>query len=300
MLSLLSILAVFVLIAYLVIPQIAEAIKLLISLLPGTIAKLIAFMEENHFLSENVLAVLKGFDWKSWAGQVLGIFSSGLLGTVTSVVSGVISSFFGFIFSLYVLLCKDRLKGQFLRLARTYIPEKWRMKSYYVLSIFNDSFHKFIVGQCVEALILGILCAIGMLIFRFPYVAMISAFISFTALIPIAGAYIGAGVGALMILTKSPLQALLFLVFIVVLQQLEGNLIYPKVVGTSLGLPSIWVLAAVTVGGGFAGVVGMFLGVPLVAALYRILRHDVKLRETRRDRCEASEKTAPAPQEKTE
>ena len=118
-----------------------------------------------------------------------------------------------------------------------------------------------------------------MLIFGFPYALMIGALIAFTALIPVAGAYIGAGVGAFMILTESPVQALLFLVFILVLQQLEGNIIYPKVVGTSMGLPGIWVLAAVTIGGGIFGVLGMLLGVPIAAAVYRIVGDDLKKAE---------------------
>ena len=117
----------------------------------------------------------------------------------------------------------------------------------------------------------GILCAIGMLILRLPYAAMIAALVAVTAMIPVAGAYIGAFVGAFMILTISPLKALIFLIFILVLQQLEGNLIYPKVVGSSMGLPGIWVLAAVTVGGGLAGVLGMLFGVPLIAAIKRVL-----------------------------
>ena len=148
--------------------------------------------------------------------------------------------------------------------------------SQFALGILNDCFHKFIVGQCIEAVVLGLLCTIGMTIFKFPYATMIGALIAFTALIPVAGAYIGAGVGAFMILTVSPMQALLFLVFIVILQQLEGNLIYPRVVGSSIGLPGIWVLAAVTIGGGIMGVAGMLIGVPLAAALYRILRDDLK------------------------
>ena len=120
---------------------------------------------------------------------------------------------------------------------------------------------------------------VGMTVFRFPYAMMIGTLIGFTALIPIAGAYIGAGVGAVMILTQSPVKALLFLVFIVVLQQLEGNLIYPKVVGNSIGLPALWVLAAITVGGSLIGITGMLLGVPLAAALYRLLREDLQHRE---------------------
>ena len=144
-----------------------------------------------------------------------------------------------------------------------------------MVGVINDCFHRYIVGQCTEAVILGVLCMLGMMIIRLPYATMIGALIGFTALIPVAGAYIGAFVGAFMILTLAPVKALIFLVFIVVLQQLEGNLIYPRVVGSSLGLPAIWVLAAVTVGGGVLGVPGMLLGVPLTAAVYRLVRNDV-------------------------
>ena len=136
------------------------------------------------------------------------------------------------------------------------------------------------VGQCTEAVILGALCALGMMIFKFPYAVMIGTLIGFTALIPVAGAYIGAAIGAIMILTVSPVQSLLFLVFIVVLQQIEGNLIYPKVVGSSLGLPALWVLAAVTIGGGVMGIPGMLLGVPISSALYRLIKQDVLKKET--------------------
>ena len=145
----------------------------------------------------------------------------------------------------------------------------------YVLRIFNVKFQNFIIGQCVEALILGVLCTIGMLVFRFPYALMVGATISATALIPILGAYFGAAIGAFMIFTESPLRALGFLVFIVVLQQLEGNLIYPKTVGSSIGLPGIWVIAAVTIGGGLAGIPGMLVGVPLAAAIYQMISDDV-------------------------
>ena len=136
------------------------------------------------------------------------------------------------------------------------------------------------MGQCTEAVILGLLCAGGMMLLRLPYATMVGALVAVTALIPIVGAFIGAFVGAFMILTVSPVQALVFLVFFVVLQQLEGNIIYPKVVGASLGLPGIWVLAAVTVGGGVLGVGGMLLGVPLAATIYCLIRDDVNRNET--------------------
>ena len=129
--------------------------------------------------------------------------------------------------------------------------------------------------RCTEAVILGLLCMLGMMLFRLPYASMVGTLVGFTALIPVAGAYIGAGVGAFMIFTVSPMQALLFLIFLSILQQLEGNLIYHRVVGSSIGLPGIWVLAAVTIGGGVLGIGGMLLAVPLAAACYQMLRNDV-------------------------
>ena len=150
------------------------------------------------------------------------------------------------------------------------------MKIYHILAVANESFHRYIVGQCTQAIILGTLCTGGMLLFQFPYAAVVGVTVGFTALIPIAGAYIGCIVGFLLIFTKSPLQALLFVLYLIILQQLEGNLIYPKVVGNSLGLPGIWVLAAVIIGGGVGGIGGMLLGVPLCACAYRLLREEVR------------------------
>ncbi|MBQ8186804.1 MAG: AI-2E family transporter, partial [Clostridia bacterium] len=161
----------------------------------------------------------------------------------------------------------------------SYLHTRLANRVRYVVRVIDGSFHSFIVGQCVEAVVLGCLCIIGMLIFRFPYATMIGCLVGFTALIPVAGAYIGAAVGAFMIFTVEPIQALFFVIFLVVLQQLEGTLIYPRVVGASIGLPGVWVLAAVTIGGGVLGVGGMLLGVPLAAAVYQLLRNDVTRRE---------------------
>ena len=149
----------------------------------------------------------------------------------------------------------------------------------YVLRVIHESFHAFIVGQCTEALILGAMCFVGMMIFGFDYAVTISVLVGFTALIPIAGAYIAAVAGAFIIFVNSPLQALGFLIYLVILQQIEGNLVFPRVVGSSIGLPGVWVLAAVTVGGGVLGVPGMLIGVPLASALYRLLSRDVQARE---------------------
>ena len=186
----------------------------------------------------------------------------------------------GLIFSFYLLLCKDRLAGQCSRLMRRYLRPAWYENITYVLRVLDDCFSRYIVGQCVEAVILGTLCTLGMLVLRLPYATMIGALTAFTALIPVAGAYIGGAVGALMVFSVSPVKAIIFIVFLVVLQQAEGNLIYPKVVGSSLGLPAIWVLAAVTVGGGIMGIAGMLLGVPIAAALYRLLKNDLNKPQT--------------------
>lgn len=161
---------------------------------------------------------------------------------------------------------------------KVYLPQKMTDGILYVAKTFDNSFHHFIVGQFVEAFILGLLCTIGMLILQLPYAAMIGSLIGATALIPVAGAYIGGVVGTFMIFTVSPVKAMIFLLFLVILQQLEGNLIYPKVVGSSIGLPGIWVLATVTIGGGIAGVGGMLLGVPIIASLYQLLKGDVQKR----------------------
>ena len=165
-----------------------------------------------------------------------------------------------------------------MKIARAYCKPALVEKALGVLKVANETFSSFIVGQCTEAVILGTLCVIGMKICQFPYAPMIGAFVGATALIPVVGAYLGGAVGFLMILTVSPLKAVLFVVFLVILQQLEGNIIYPRVVGSSIGLPGMWVLAAVTIGGGLAGVGGMLLGVPLTATIYKLLRSDVNKR----------------------
>ncbi len=280
--ALLTMLAVVALVVWLVVPQLASCVMLIVDVMPGVITKFIAGLQERQFLSEENLAFLTGIDWKSRIGDMVKIFTSGVgsvmdtvIKAVSTVFSGIVTGFLAFIFALYILMGKDRLGAQAKRAAKHYLREKWYARIEYVLGVLDDSFHRYIVGQCTEAVILGLLCTLGMLIFRFPYATMIGALVAFTALIPIAGAYIGAGVGAFMILTVSPMKALLFIVFLVILQQLEGNLIYPRVVGSSIGLPGIWVLAAVTVGGGIMGIAGMLLGVPLTAAVYRMIKDDM-------------------------
>lgn len=275
----------------LVVPQFIACIKMVIDKLPGAIELLISKLENYKFVSDEIINTLSSVDWKSKIGDIVKTLTTGLgsvmdvaISAVTSVFSVVSNSIIGFIFAVYLLLGKDKLSAQLRTLKERYVPEKRARKISYVVGIIDDSFHRFIVGQCTEAVILGSLCMVGMLILQLPYAPMIGALIAFTALIPIVGAFIGAGVGAFLILMESPVKALIFLVFIVILQQLEGNLIYPKVVGSSMGLPGIWVLAAVTIGGGVLGIWGMLVGVPVAAVVYRLIKNDVNAKQSPENR----------------
>ena len=281
-LAFLTAFAIIALVMGLVIPQFINCIKMIITGLPSTINDIVAFLEKHHILTDKTLDYINSVDWQKWVTESIGVLSNGIgnvmnivITTVSSVFSGTVTFVLSVIFAIYILMGQDKISRQIVRISKRYMPEKWYVRIRYGLSIFDDCFHSFIVGQCIEAVILGVLCIIGMLILGLPYAAMIGALIALTALIPIAGAYIGALVGAFLIFMESPFEAFIFLIFIIVLQQLEGNLIYPKVVGTSIGLPGILVLAAVTIGGGVMGVGGMLLFVPMVAAVYRIIRNDL-------------------------
>lgn len=281
-LAIITLLAIVALIFVLVVPQLVSCVKLLIAEVPGAVNSIIDWMEELEILTSDTAEKLASIDWQSRLTQIIQTLSSGILNAVdvvitavSSVVSGVTTAFVAIIFSVYLLLGKDKLGSQCKRLMNRYIPQKKLVKVNHVLEVTNDSFHRFIVGQCTEAVILGALCMIGMLILRLPYAAMMGAVIAFTALIPVVGAFIGGAVGIFLIMMESPVKAIIFLVFLVILQQIEGNLIYPRVVGSSMGLPGMWVLAAITIGGGVFGIPGMLVSVPLAAAAYRLLKENV-------------------------
>lgn len=289
LLAFISLLGIIALVIGLIVPELINCGKHLFAKVPVFIENTLDMLEKNENLAQYALALESYLptDWAAWEDKLMsgakavlsgfgGVMSS-VVSVVGTVFSSIVTLLVALIFSIYLLLDKEKLIGQMKKLISTYLP-KADKKIIYVLRTFNESFHRFIVGQCTEAVVLGLLCMVGMWIFRFPYAMMIGVLIGFTALIPVAGAYIGAGVGAFMILTESPVQAILFLVFIVVLQQVEGNLIYPKVVGNSIGLPGMWVLAAITIGGGLMGVFGMLLAVPIVAAVYKLLQADVRKR----------------------
>lgn len=286
LLAFVTLCGVIALIIGLVIPELISCVRFLVLEIPPIIEDILNSDFVKECLPEDWLQQLYSIDWKEHLQNIAGYVATGIgevtdivFKAVSSVFSGLVTAFISIIFAVYLLVDRDRLTAQIQRLMRCYLPRKITAKANYVGKVTNLCFKRYIVGQCTEAVILGVLCTIGMWIFRFPYAAMVGALIGFTALIPIAGAYIGAAVGAVMILTESPIKALLFIVFIVVLQQIEGNVIYPKVVGKSIGLPGLWVLAAVTVGGGLFGILGMLIGVPITASLYRLLSHDLHARE---------------------
>lgn len=278
--SLLIIALVIVLLIKIIIPQLGSALSLMVSEIPPAISRFIEWIHSHNTDLPQLEEWLSSLDlnWPKISSYIVtainSIFESAF--SIISIFGGaVVNLVIAIIFALYILAGKEKLARQFKALADTYLKEKTKNRLIYVISTAHDTFTKFIVGQVTEAVILGVLCIIGMLIFRFPYAVMIGTLVGATALLPIVGAYIGACVGFIMIVTVNPIQAFAFIIFIIVLQQLEGNLIYPRVVGSSIGLPGIWVLAAVTAGGGLWGIGGMLIAVPTAAAIYKLIKRDV-------------------------
>lgn len=217
----------------------------------------------------------QGLDFlKNGASSVLG----STLEAAMSIISGVTTFFIAFVFSCYILVQKEKLGEQVKKLMCAFMPEDWNNIFLALGSVVNKSFTNFFTGQCLEAVILGLMFLITMTILRLPYAMLISVLIAFLALIPIFGAFIGCGVGAILIFMVSPMKALFFIIMFLVLQQIEGNFIYPHVVGNSVGLPSIWVLVAVSVGGSLMGLAGMLIFIPLTAVVYTMLRGVVNRR----------------------
>ena len=200
---------------------------------------------------------------------------------IGTVYQNVLSFFFTVMFTIYFLSSKERLRSQVKNLMRAYLKPRWVEKALSVAELSQRTFSSFITGQCLEACILGAMFFVTMTLLRMPYVLLISVFIAVTALIPVIGAWMGCIVGAILILVSDPLQALGFVLLFLVLQQIEGNLIYPHVMGNAIGLPSIWVLFAVLLGEGLMGILGMLLFIPLTSVCYTLLREQVhrRLRE---------------------
>ena len=286
--SLAVIIAIGVLVILIVIPQLVQAIGVIAKEIPTVVSEISVWLSSFDKDWPQLQKFLESLNvnWPQILQKAASYLTNGLSSVfsstmyiVSTISSIAVTAVVALIFSIYILSGREKLFHQFQTLASTYLNEKFYKGMCVVLKTAHDTFTRFIVGQCTEAVILGTLCTIGMLFFRFPYATMIGTLIGATALLPVVGAYLGAAVGAFMIFTIDPLKALGFLIFIAILQQLEGNLIYPRVVGSSVGLPGIWVLAAVTVGGGLGGIIGMLLAVPVTATLYKLLQKDVQKRK---------------------
>ncbi len=266
-------------------PGVGEAVMSLARQIPAAVERLqvqLSELEAYLPLLEEWAASLE-IDWKGLTERAVGLvqaWGTGLLssggGLIGGLVSGVSTFVIGFIFSIYILLQKESLSRQGRQVLYGLLPVPAADRCLEVLRLANRTFSSFLSGQCLEAAILGTMFAVAMTLFRMPYALLVGVLIALTALIPIVGAFIGCVVGALLIAVIAPWKALVFVILFLVLQQVEGNLIYPHVVGSSVGLPSIWVLAAVTLGGKLMGVAGMLLFIPLCSVAYALFRDFIK------------------------
>lgn len=289
LLTFVAIILVLVGVVNLLIPQITETIQ---SLIPKLVtffqnieAKLRQFLQENPEIQDwiattfNANLDLAGFDWAGLVQKAVNIVSNsvsviatGAFSAVGSIVGGIVDAVIGIVFALYCLSGKETLARQGRRVLYSVLPEHFSDETIRILRLTSSTFSNFLSGQCLEAVILGCLFAVAMALFKMPYIPLVSVLIAVTALIPVVGAFVGCILGAFFILVNDPLQAVGFVGMFLVIQQIEGNLIYPKVVGTSIGLPGMWVLLAVSVGGDLMGVFGMFIMIPVAAVLYTLIR----------------------------
>ena len=290
LLSLLTFVLAVIMILVLVLPQLSTAISRFIEVIPSISTWLQKAIEEYdaYFPQLQTLMSQLNINWGSLIQQsmtVLNSLSSNFLNitftTITGVASNTINSILSLMVALYILGSKERLLLQGKRVIMAYLKPGHAQTLLDIIRLMNESFTNFFVGMTLEGIILGSLVTVAASIFNLPYAGMLGVIAGVMALIPIIGGYISAAVGTLMLLAVSPSQALFYLVMVIIIMQLEGNLIYPRVVGGSIGLPGLWVLVAFTVGGGLMGISGMILGIPLAATLYKLLGRDVLMREKR-------------------
>ena len=286
--SIALVVGVVAIIIILIIPELVSAIKVIALSLPEVIDNLQNWTDSHNIYLPQLENLINQIDVEN-LGNELSKFAktefSGMLDSTIDIlaviVNGIVNFVLGLVFAIYILMSKETLKDQTKRLINAYLPNKIANNIFEVARLSRTTFSNFIIGQTVEAFILGALCTIGMIILGLPYAPMVGSLVGITAFIPIIGAFIGGAIGAFMIFTVDYMQAFIFIIFLVVLQQLEGDLIYPRVVGSTIGLPSIWVLFAVTVGGSLWGITGVLLGVPIVSVIYSLVKIQVKNREKR-------------------
>ncbi|WP_394266550.1 AI-2E family transporter [Anaerotignum sp.] len=286
-LTLILVIAILALAVLVIFPELGRTVSGLGRTIQANVPILLEKLEEVFHNNKEISYWLANLDinWDEIIKKATNIFQSGadiVLGSTFSVVqsifSGVTTFVIGFVFACYILIQKEKLGRQCRKLLFAYLKKQQAERVLEIASLTHRTFTKFLTGQCLEAVILGTMFFVAMTLLRFPYALLVGVLIAITALIPIFGAFIGCVVGAFLILVVSPMQALAFVILFLVLQQVEGNFIYPHVVGGSVGLPSIWVLVAVTVGGSLMGIVGMLIFIPLMSVLYTLLRQDVAKR----------------------
>lgn len=284
LITLILLILILALVMFVIIPEIAATIEKLVVQIPPAFNAAREYIEDLFDSNAQISEVIEklNINFESLTKELITLLqnsASSLLNISFVVVGGLIGGTFsfiiGFVFSVYLLFQKEKMAGQCKRVIYALLSETKADRTVYIFKMANVTFSKFISGQCLEALILGVLFYIIMKIFAFPYALLISVLVGITALVPIIGPFIGCAVGAFLILIVNPLRALVFILVFLIVQQLEGNLIYPRVVGNSIGLPPVWVLVAVTVGGGLFGVGGMLIFIPLCSVIYALFKEMV-------------------------
>lgn len=284
MLTILCLAGALILVVFVVTPQLGTTFASIGKNIQAFAPRFTGMVENIFHNNKNISAWLAelNMDWDKILDSVLGFFKNGagdVLDSTMSVAKNIVSSvttfFIAFVFACYILLQKEKLRIQVSKILYAYLPVKKVESILEVCSLAYRCFANFLTGQCMEAVIFGSMCFAALVILRIPYALLIGVVVAFTALIPLLGAFVGCGIGVLLILMENPLKAVLFVVVFLVLQQIEGNFVYPKVVGGSIGLPSIWVLAAVSIGGSLMGVIGILVFIPLVSVIYTLIKQDV-------------------------
>ena len=287
LLTIVLVAGVIALVMFGVIPQLTRTMGTLVMSISDFIPQMQSWIREFSHNNQEIMKLVDQIQFQpdqaiKWGISFLGNGAGNMMNTtvsaVGSIVSGVATFFIAFSFSCYILFQKEKLHLQIRKVFFAFLPKEKAKALLQVCSLTYRTFANFLTGQCLEAIILGCMFGVTLSILRMPYALLIGVLIAFTALVPIFGAFIGCAVGSFLIFMVSPKQAILFIIVFLVLQQMEGNLIYPHVVGESVGLPSIWVLAAVTIGGNLMGIVGMLVFIPLLSVLYTIFREFVYLR----------------------
>ncbi len=300
--SILILVGVITIVIFNMIPGISDSVKQIAEKAPGAIKQGIEFLEDNFGLPEDLEKTVKNFEMDE---EVINNMVNSMMGLVENksfvnvvkaggsavgnVFSAFVKFFIGLFFAFYILAKKEAIGAWLLKFINTYFPKHIANGMEHVGKLVYNTYANFISGQCVDAIILGTLMAICMGIMGMPYAVLIGVIIAITALIPVVGAFFGGAVGMLLIVMDSPLQAVMFLVLFLVLQQIDNRLIYPHIVGNAIGIPSILIFAAIIIGGEFGGVIGMFLFIPLTAVIATLIEEDM---ERRRLRKEATEQAA--------